>query len=312
MTQQRLSSWTWKTTLIAGACSLLVGGLMAACGDDPGDDDPGDGDGCILGGHKCDFGCADNLGCVECLADLDCESGKPFCVLGKCQECSGSDECPTGQACFPREFKCEPACTDDGDCAPDEELCEPLSGACVGCLDDDDCGGKEPVCEPNRDQCSECASDLDCGAAKPACNLQDGKCKECLVDDHCDYGYLCAGDHKCHLHCTNSSLCCYPKKPLFKVAWNDCVVCLNDNDCPSAEPLCKNDDKCVECLINDDCPTSLPVCKDDRCIGCDKHDDCLDSELPICKGQTCIECDKDEHCTDVLAPKCENEHCVAE
>src|SRR5262245_60093325 len=124
-------------SFFAASLALLATSVLAvSCGGDedgaggPGGNGPG---GCTINGNACQNGCSLDLGCVDCTSDADCGPGAPFCVLGHCEECHVSADCGTGQACFPEDHQCHPACADDGDCSePNLSHCDTMTGACVG------------------------------------------------------------------------------------------------------------------------------------------------------------------------------------
>lgn len=247
------------------------------------------GDNCSLGGKKCEFGCAQNLGCVDCQSDGDCPQAEPFCILGKCGECFDANDCAVNEACYPREHECLPVCNSNADCADvhDAHICDPDTGACVGCIDDTDCPGDKPICEPERQQCAECASNADCGAAEPACDLQSGECRECLIDTDCKDGFACDSDHHCKSVCTGDEDCTDPDRPICNVDTGSCVECGGDVDCPAGRPTCNPNGQCVECLTAAQCTDpDLGVCKDGECVQCDKDEDCP-AATPKCKNQVC-------------------------
>lgn len=300
--------------VFAGGAVLLGSALVAlSCGGDEATGSAGGGPGCSIGGSKCQYGCTASLGCTECATDLDCkDAGKPACVLGKCHECEVSADCATGQACFPKDHKCMPACAGDGDCPGDAPICKTDTGACLGCLADADCASIKdaPVCEPTRAQCSACASNADCGAAAPACDLSDGKCHECLVDSNCSAPSLCGVDRKCHATCLLNSDCTDVNKPICDLSSKDCVECLSGSDCPASAPACSAGNKCVACVVNLDCKDpAAPICQGDKCVGCAASADCADPLKPVCKGGACVQCDKDTDCIDPAFPKCSNQQC---
>src|SRR5690242_3734021 len=168
----------WRTMMMGALVFAGVALLGASCGGGPGTNDN-----CVRGGVQCPLGCAENLGCVSCDDAHACPpTGAPFCVLGRCEECSTTKDCGAGQACFPSDHNCRTACLSNANCPDqDEPICDLATGACVGCIPNmTQCPLERPICDPTRRRCSECASDADCGAAKPACNLQDGECEQCL------------------------------------------------------------------------------------------------------------------------------------
>jgi len=59
---------------------------------------------------------AEQLVCVECLGDEDCDPARPRCVHYQCRKCAS-----------------------DGDCAAPRPYCLPSNHECKACLDDSDC-----------------------------------------------------------------------------------------------------------------------------------------------------------------------------
>lgn len=279
------------------AALALVGATLAtlfvACGDDA-DGVDGDGGGilsCAVDDRECDTLCDEGLGCVECLADTDCGASAPACAHGRCRECGSNADCGAGEACFPKDGTCEPACETDDDCDDgDERTCDldPEGiGRCVECLSDEDCDGDDPRCDDVTGQCVDCTSNADCGAAEPACDLREGKCRECNVDADCRSGSVCRGDHKCHDFCESDLDC--DDGQLCRTDDGDCVECLVDTDCGTAAPHCNEKEKCVECLVNDHCTDETqPFCHDDKeCVQCRDDEDCGDPDFPKCKDRQC-------------------------
>lgn len=91
--------------------------------------------------------------------DQACDAATPFCVAGKCVDCSAANN----------ESACEtlnadtPVCTD--------------AGACVQCTASDAaaCGGTTPICDEATSSCVGCTEHAQCGG-EVACNLGDGSC----------------------------------------------------------------------------------------------------------------------------------------
>lgn len=293
------------------ALAGTVSALVSACSSN--DSGPSN-SGCAIGGNKCRYGCTENIGCTECVSNADCgNSGKGACVLGKCQECGPSAACAAGEACFPKDFKCQAQCSADSDCPGDAPICLTASGICVGCQGDVDCASDKanPICDPTRAQCSQCASPADCGAAAPVCDLNDGKCHECLIDSDCAAPRACGVDRKCHSACRFDADCDDAKKPFCELGERECVECLGNKDCGAAAPIC-NKGKCAECAGDADCsdPTAA-FCKGEHCVACVSNEDCPNPALPLCKGDTCVACEKDKDCPDPMFPKCSKQQCVA-
>jgi len=312
------TSARWLAGALTGAVLAVA---FAACGDDggaleDGDDGSGPLGGCVLDGAECRTACDEGLGCVECLGDSDCGASAPACSHGRCRECGANTDCAEGEACFPKDGTCEPACQDDGDCDGDEEICDvDGGGACVGCLSADDCGDSgRPVCDPVRARCVECGDDLDCGASNPVCDEHEGECRECNIDADCPSGSACKDDHKCHDFC-ESDLDCGGDKAICRTGDGNCVECLADLDCGAATPFCNEQEKCVECIGDADCPLEAPACHDDKvCVECTTDAHCDDDAQPICKDRECVQCDKDDDCNDPDFPKCNKDRreCEAE
>ena len=279
---------------VAAIATFIVTGIFAvACssGTNSGTSSNNSNDECTFGGDKCAAGCSETLGCMQCAADSMCGAGSPFCVLGRCEECRGTTDCGVGKTCYPRDNKCEAACTSNADCPGDSPICDMTSGSgiCVGCLSSADCkdSGK-PLCDPDRRQCGECVTSNDCGAAAPACDRNDGKCEECLVDDHCPAGTLCGTDEKCHAACVSNADCKDAGKPVCDLGSRNCVECLTNAECGAAQPVCDGK-SCRVCATNADCTNPMmPVCKDkNSCVQCDKDTDCP-VDKPKCDKQVCI------------------------
>lgn len=241
-----------------------AGGVMLLAG-------PGCGSGTSWGGSSCDDPCPGAamcdtaLGCVECRGDGDCGAAQPFCVLGRCRECAQTGDCAAGQACFPDDHHCHPACAGNGDCPEDKmPLCHPDTGACVGCITDQDCGNK-PFCDEVTGKCAECLADGDCGTAAPHCDPSDGECRSCIVDAHCAENEKCS-DHHCVLDgpCTQNSQC--PDDRLCDVDTGECVRCLTDADCGGGQPFCSKPlDRCVECLLTEQCDAGKTCNAEGKC-----------------------------------------------
>ena len=266
-------------------------GLTSCGGEDAADSGAGSGSGltgdCVVGGQSCRQRCDATLGCVECASDLDCGGGSPACILGRCEECSVSSDCATGQACHPGRFECAAACTGDGDCPGDRNICDTLTGECVGCLDDGDCPAAARYCDTLRAKCAECMSSSHCGGGDPVCDLRDGECVECLLDVDCGPAERCGGDRKCHSAC-ESDLDCGGDKRFCDAPRGECVECILSADCPSSEPVCNDKLKCVECDRDADCGGITPICKGDKCVECDRDEDCLDPLRTKCDKEVCV------------------------
>jgi hypothetical protein len=275
-------SFTPSALLAAAAVTLAVPLLANACSSS-GDLFPPD-ECQKQGAPQCTFGCSPNQGCVECGANSDCGAASPFCISGHCEQCAQTSDCGTGQACYPREHTCQPACVSNGSCNDKEPLCDPNDGACVGCINEKDCPATAPICNPTNSRCVRCASDSDCGAAAPVCDFNEGECVGCILDSQCDGG-TCA-DH----HCT--------------------VACKSNSDCGGGTPLCRTDGRCVACIAPTDCGVAAPFCAEaGQCVVCRSNADCTNPALAFCDGgDACVQCLKSEDCQAGM--QCKDRACV--
>lgn len=91
----------------------------------------------------------DRYACVPfepCTTDEHCNSETPIChddptVGMHCVGCDDDNPCPDGQAC--RYARCTPLCSDNDDCAPLGQVCQPEGGHCAECASHADCGASE-------------------------------------------------------------------------------------------------------------------------------------------------------------------------
>ncbi len=88
--------------------------------------------------------------------DPTCPEGLPFCVDQECVPCTNASADCTG--------------------APDGDVCDPGSGACVECVADGEgeCSGMTPICGDDN-VCTGCTEHTQC-PGDAACNLFDGNC----------------------------------------------------------------------------------------------------------------------------------------
>jgi Cys-rich repeat protein len=290
-----------RPTLLALLLPVSVLALLAgSCGSDKKSAPSAATSTCSLAGVRCQFGCSDTLGCVQCQSNTDCAPGAPVCALGRCAACGVNGDCGTGEACFPANHSCQTACTTNAECpqfgGQNATICDTASGACVQCRDDADCPATAPKCEPNRRQCGDCASRADCGIAAPACNLQNARCVECLVDADCNTGgrpYACGDDNQCHPLCQADTDCTAPNRTHCNLANGLCVECLLAANCPTATPICNPaDNQCVQCTTNAECPAATPICAatgptQNRCVQCTTDAECrTDGGNLTCTRQT--------------------------
>jgi Cys-rich repeat protein len=254
-------------------CAILFGFatlLVLACGGDAGE---------ARGGLTCDGAlarscgndrCDPLLGCVECLGDVDCGSGEPFCERGRCSACRTNADCgAAAPACWPGDRRCRAACTSDASCSGEDstKICDVATGQCLQCSGDADCGGDRPLCDLFRKRCVECAGDLDCPASKPRCAIVRGRCSEC-----------------------QSNADCGAAKPFCDPDDFECkeTGCTSDLECGGATPKCNTSrGRCVACLLDTECPATAPVCDDGRCHECKRDEHCTEAPNTRCRSNRC-------------------------
>ena len=317
--------WTY-----IGALSLMGATASVACGN--GSSSPGAST-CSLAGNRCQYGCSDTLGCVECLSNADCTNGNPICVLGRCGECATTTDCNTGQVCEPATHTCNAACTTNANCTRNGQgnnaapICNTATSTCVGCTANTDCTGSRPLCDANRMQCSECLSRSNCGVATPACDAQTGDCVECLVDADCTGKNACGADHVCHPICTVNADCASTTgRPICEAATGACVACAANSDCAkntaNGRLTCNaQNHTCVACLANTDCPPASPICHVNgggaglmnQCVQCETSTNCTTAAAARCNMQQgqCEACQTNADCSLLTStPTCTNGTCA--
>lgn len=297
-----------KLVLGALCAGVWVTGVLVACSGDGTTDGSGASGstsssngstgsgpgGCSVQGQSCQVLCDADLGCVDCLDDGDCGVAAPHCVYGRCRECEVNADCPMGSSCQPESGQCAQSCQTNGDCGQNNnDICDPMTGACVECLTPMDCQQDQPFCLADTKSCAECEKDADCGVAQPQCDLPSGNCVACIVDADCGAGQACNNDNECVSHCTANSDCTEPGQPLCNVPSGQCVECLANTDCGVAAPVCAQNHRCVVCVQNTDCPAATPFCdqnggNDNQCVECLEDNDCTMPGAGNCNNNQCV------------------------
>jgi len=247
--------------------------------------------------------------------------------------CNG--ECEPGFVCDETRLACVPddgrfdagtpdggaGCIDDTGCTlASTPRCLVTSGTCVACLVNTDCGGAR--CNPATNICetAECTRTSDCADVpeRPFCSAA-GACVQCRVDDDCPtlegmpracdaaLSAACVEDP-----CSEDADCVGEAGPSCDAASGRCVVCANDDDCPSGRCLVSAD-RCVECLENPDCDTSLGESCDlatNTCVltGCASDAQCVGPELCDTGARDCVNCLTTDDCA--FGGTCSADRCV--
>ncbi len=221
-------------------------------------------------------GTGGQFGNNSCTSNAQCTGGDPYCVGGRCVECTGAGDCTDpGQVCDSVTNECKTTCTDptqctsggaplcsargvcvrcstNADCPQDDPICNPALDECVECSTASDCPAGEPFCIAGRGKCAECLNNGHCGAAKPFCD-GDGSCEECLKEGDCGAGARCV-DKECVTKCTGDAQCTGDRR-FCNTATGVCMECRDNTHCTSGgSPYCETGSgQCVECLTNDNC-----------------------------------------------------------
>ena len=263
---------------------------------------------------------------VDAGASFSADAGAPLlCVLGKCVECAGSDDCGGSQPwcvsgqCAACSANPAQGCTASApNCA---EGPSPKANRCVQCLLDEQCGDSA-VCEGNA--CVTCVvspgpdvvepgTDAVPTAQVPTAQVPDRGCL--LAAPVCIRGAVPAEETEpapelACVQCETTEDCgrfglggwcsanvCFPCDPATHTGCSQTAPrCLEGND---NDPL---QNTCVACLNNNDCSAdpNTPVCFENSCVGCEPEQDVRDcSATPAasrCDAATCVPCLADEDC----------------
>ena len=150
-------------------------------------------------------------------------------------------------------------CTPDS--CPDEQVCDSVSGRCVGCLSDNECP-ENGSCDPDKNECV-------CGAGYHDC---DGACLDDTSPESC--GTSC---EPCPTDPNGTATC----------DGGQCSIA-----CNAPLVLDPGSGLCVECLANDGCTDpAASLCTAGSCAPCTAGADCAHIVgATMCDGGTCVEC----------------------
>ncbi len=97
------------------------------------------------------------------------------------------------------------------------------------------------------------------------------------------------------------------------------LSCSGDTNCPSALPVCSNNE-CVACTAAAQCTPrgETPQCDDDvssdtlgECVECTIDDHCASGGMRHCVNRICEQCGTNAHCTGFATAQCDAGECVA-
>ncbi|GAB4305639.1 MAG: hypothetical protein Kow0090_21110 [Myxococcota bacterium] len=237
----------------------------------------------------------ENLECVECRENSDCEGGE-FCENNACicefVKCAGVC-CKSGEQCHKTDYVC---------CAPD------CSGKECG---DDGCGGSCGVCDSPPDDYCVSGLKLRRYSASGACN-DSSKCSYPYSDIECEYGCLNGACQGCTPNCADKcggaadgcgGSCTAPCSSGKVCQSQTCVACgaLDQPCCDSNQ--CNSPLTCQSGMCKTAC---TPNCAD-KCGGA--SDGCGGtcaapcSSGKVCQSQTCVACGGDNQ------PCCDGNQC---
>lgn len=166
----RRFAWTVGVVVLACGCGSAAAPLDS--GTDAPTPDAGPCGVCSETLPRCDLATSS---CVECLEAADCAAGRPFCVEGRCLECTSDVDCddPTASRCG--------------------------GGTCGACITDFECAhlSATPMCDVARRRCVECTGETEaarCGDR--ACAREEGVCTE-NARGTLDFCEPCRADSEC-------------------------------------------------------------------------------------------------------------------
>jgi len=147
----------------------------------------------------------DELSCVECNLDGDCDHAeRPRCSgrTHTCVACFTSTDC---KGSLPRTCvagECRPACTygaSDDACGGGEHTYCNSSDVCCSCDSDHDCAGSPstPRCLLPGWYCVACTSSSQCSGATPRCDPVSHACVACAEGHDCPSGCCDTETHTC-------------------------------------------------------------------------------------------------------------------
>lgn len=210
--------------------------------------------------------------CVECISDVQCTGATPVCNTSsnECVECNIDGECGNNEVCT--DHVCvSTGCTVNADCTnPSLPFCEPISGTCIECNNNIDCGPGQN-CISGECVSTACTVNGDCtDPAAPLCDTGSGVCVECLGTGDCNVGDVCDNNVCVGGTCTDNVDCTNPAKPICDN--NQCHECVTALDCTgnpiyngNGQTLCDANQECVECINDNDCGIVGETCQNGIC-----------------------------------------------
>ncbi|MEM6730858.1 MAG: hypothetical protein AAF658_04845 [Myxococcota bacterium] len=199
--------------------------------------------------------CSDGI-CIDgarpqCSANMPCDSGNCLEIVGRCVECTGSNDCLDGRVCtLANQCELPGNCSVDNTCSSQGLVCDAQTGNCRPCVSRIECG--DLAC--SNGSCQACTGPADCGTNR-SCVL--GRCVNapgaaCTTDANCTDGLICAPNNTCDAcqlssECPGSASCIGGRCNAINAA------CAADGNCNPPNTICSAGSCVVGCSTSG-CP----------------------------------------------------------
>lgn len=258
--------------------------------------------------------------CVDCRDAADCECNKE-CISGSC-------ECPADKPYIDAQGCCKD-CRNDADCPPcfrcgpdgcepivcTTGICDPDTNNCVGCLGTGDCAGDNECCNPSTQLCECCVgyfrdpSSGDC-IEQPDCR-RDSDCPTCSIcvggdctPFVCPTGYIAVpngNECDCRRECDcDAPTECSGLQDCIRLTYNSCY-CNSCEGVPCTNGMCAEGCRCYNGTCVDDGGCN-GACSNSGDCGVDCG--CRQGQCVSCATLTCVQCAATAGC------ECTNGVCV--
>jgi hypothetical protein len=242
-----------------------------------------------------DAGGEGGMGTVDppdsCSGDADCQPAGMVCdpVPAVCVDCLFDLDCDTGQKCVDRGCVQVTTCNNSLDCVDGAEpVCDASVAECVECVTLDDCDANNDCTDNRCVPYDRCRNSLDC-SDQQVCDATRQRCVECDADADCGTDRRCV-DYTCRKGCA-SDISCTSLGMLCNLNGGYCVECQVDLDCPSVYYCSAG-----SCVL-DECAAGSSECIGNAVSTCRASGNGFDS-VNCLSRQTCVENGTEASCTD--------------